>query len=86
MESWEDIWQGSMDALEEKDQGIIERLLSGGVLGKVQQATTAAQVAGNGANSEAIASGDAFGKGITIYGRWTACTLASGTVVVYYGK
>ena len=46
---------------------------------------TAAQVAGNGANSEAIASGDLFGKGTTLYGRWTACTLASGTVVVYYG-
>ena len=46
---------------------------------------TASQVAGNGANSEAIAAADEFGKGTTLYGRWTACTLASGTVVVYYG-
>ena len=46
---------------------------------------TAAQVAGNGTNSEAIAAADEFGKGATLYGRWTACTLASGTVMVYYG-
>ena len=46
---------------------------------------TAAQVAGNGTNSEAIAAADEFGKGATLYGRWTACTLASGTVIVYYG-
>ncbi len=46
---------------------------------------TAAQVDGNGANSEAIAAADEFGKGTTLYGRWTACTLASGTVIVYYG-
>ena len=46
---------------------------------------TAAQVDGNGTNSEAIAAADEFGKGTTLYGRWTACTLASGTVVVYYG-
>ncbi len=46
---------------------------------------TAAQVTGNGVNSEAIAAADEFGKGTTLYGRWTACTLASGTVVVYYG-
>ena len=46
---------------------------------------TAAQVDGNGANSEVIAAADEFGKGTTLYGRWTACTLASGTVVVYYG-
>jgi hypothetical protein len=47
---------------------------------------TASQVTANGANSEAIASGDEFPKGVTIYGRWTACTLASGTVIVYYGE
>jgi len=46
---------------------------------------TAAQVTGNGANSEAIVAADEFGKGTTLYGRWTACTLASGTVIVYYG-
>jgi len=46
---------------------------------------TAAQVTGNGANSEAIAAADEFGKGTTLYGRWTVCTLASGTVIVYYG-
>tara|TARA_R100001129_G_scaffold163678_1_gene129401 strand:- start:1420 stop:1773 length:354 start_codon:yes stop_codon:yes gene_type:complete len=46
---------------------------------------TAAQVTSNGANSEAIASADEFPKGVTIYGRWTACTLASGKVIVYYG-
>ena len=47
---------------------------------------TANQVNGNGPNSEAIAAADLFAKGITLYGRWTACTLASGTVVVYYGE
>lgn len=46
---------------------------------------TAAQVTANGANSEAIASADEFATGVTIYGRWTACTLAAGKVVVYYG-
>ncbi len=46
---------------------------------------TASQVTSNGANSEAIAATDQFPAGVTIYGRWTACTLAEGTVVVYYG-
>lgn len=46
------------------------------------------QVAPNGANSEAIATGSSgtpFPTGITIYGRWTHCTLATGKVIVYYG-
>ena len=46
---------------------------------------TASQVTANGANSEAIAAADEFAKGLTIYGRWTACTLASGKAIVYYG-
>ena len=40
-------------------------------------------VAQNGAQAEAIASGDTFPAGITIYGRWTAVTLAAGTVIMY---
>tara|TARA_R100000234_G_scaffold92236_2_gene60412 strand:- start:1017 stop:1346 length:330 start_codon:yes stop_codon:yes gene_type:complete len=46
---------------------------------------TASQVTANGANSEAIAAADEFPTGMTIVGRWTACTLAAGKVVVYYG-
>tara|TARA_R100000458_G_C8249741_1_gene226943 strand:- start:1026 stop:1409 length:384 start_codon:yes stop_codon:yes gene_type:complete len=46
---------------------------------------TGTQVAVNGTNSEAIAAADEFPTGITIYGRWTACTLAAGKVIVYYG-
>ena len=47
------------------------------------------QVDVNGANSEAIATGSSgtpFPTGITIYGRWTHCTLATGKVIVYYGQ
>jgi len=47
---------------------------------------TGGQVASNGANSEAIVASDLFPRGITIYGRWTRCTLASGRVIVYYGE
>jgi len=47
--------------------------------------STGAQADGNGANSEAIAAADEFGKGTTLYGRWLGCELASGIVVVYYG-
>ena len=45
-----------------------------------------AAATGNGANAEAIASGDAFPRGLTIYGRWSACTLADGTAVLYFGE
>ena len=47
---------------------------------------TQSQVAPNGTNSEAIVASDLFPRGITIYGRWTHCTLASGRVIVYYSE
>ena len=47
---------------------------------------TGGQVVSNGTNSEAIVAGDLFPRGITIYGRWTRCTLASGRVIVYYSE
>jgi nucleoid-associated protein YgaU len=47
---------------------------------------SAAQVALNGANSDAIGATKIFPKGKTLFGRWTACTLASGEVIVYYGR
>jgi len=43
-----------------------------------------AAATGNGANAEAIASADAFPAGVTIFGKWSACTLASGTVILYF--
>jgi hypothetical protein len=44
------------------------------------------QVANNGANSEAIDSSNTFPKGKTIFGRWDAVTLATGSAIVYYGR
>jgi hypothetical protein len=43
-----------------------------------------ATAAGNGANAEAIVSGDSFPVGQWIYGRWSAITLAGGSVLVYF--
>ena len=48
--------------------------------------TVVATAVGNGLNAEAIASADAFPTGATIYGKWSACTLASGTVILYFGE
>jgi len=45
-----------------------------------------ATAAGNGANAEAIASGDNFPVGQWIYGRFSACTLADGAVFLYFGE
>ncbi len=47
---------------------------------------TAAQVALNGTNSEAIDSSNTFPKGKVLFGRWTAVTLATGSAIVYYGR
>ena len=46
-ESFEDIIKKSEEALAGENKNFIEKLLSGGAIGKFQQATTAAQVAGN---------------------------------------
>ena len=35
-------------------------------------------------NAEAIASGDSFPVGQWIYGRWSAITLAGGSVILYF--
>jgi glucose-6-phosphate isomerase len=43
-----------------------------------------ATAAGNGVNAEAIASGDSFPVGQWIYGRWSAVTLAGGSVILYF--
>jgi len=54
-ENFEDIVAGSEAALDPSNKNFIERLLSGGAIGKLQQATTAAQVAANIAILEANA-------------------------------
>ena len=38
-----------------------------------------------GVNGDAVDSSNTFPKGTTIYGQWTAFTLASGAVVAYQG-
>jgi len=38
-----------------------------------------------GGNGDAIDSSNTFPKGMTIFGQWTAFTLATGTVVAYQG-
>lgn len=45
---------------------------------------TAAQTAISAANTDTSAS-ETFPKGVTIYGRWTTFTLASGLVMAYRG-
>ena len=46
-----------------------------------------AAATGNGVNAEAIASGDAFPTGVTIFGRWSACTLVTGgSAILYFGE
>ena len=52
--------------------------------------TTANIAAANGTNSDAIGTSDVFPKGVTIYGRWKAVTLNTGTTaasqaIVYFG-
>ena len=39
----------------------------------------------SGGNGDAIDSSNTFPQGVTIFGRWTAFTLASGSVVAYIG-
>jgi len=46
---------------------------------------TAAAI-GNGANAEAIVSGDNFPVGQWIYGRFSDCQLADGAVFVYFAQ
>ena len=37
-------------------------------------------------NGQAITTSDTFPAGMTIYGQWTAITLASGTIIAYQGS
>jgi hypothetical protein len=46
---------------------------------------TGTQTANNGANSEAIDSGNTFPAGVTVFGRYSALTLATGSAIVYFG-
>ena len=39
----------------------------------------------SGGNGDAIDSSNTFPQGLTIFGRWTAFTLASGSVIAYLG-
>ena len=39
-----------------------------------------------GGNGDAIDSSNSFPAGMTIYGQWTAFTLASGTIIAYQGS
>ena len=39
----------------------------------------------SGGNGDAIDSSNTFPQGITVFGRWTGFTLASGAVVAYLG-
>jgi len=39
----------------------------------------------SGGNGDAIDSSNTFPTGMTIFGRWTGFTLASGTVIAYIG-
>jgi len=61
-------------------------LLTADVVTDAAYIGTATQIALNGTNSNAITNTKIFPKGKTLFGRWTACTLVSGEVVVYYGK
>jgi len=44
--------------------------------------STSSSISTNGA----ITGTESFPKGVTIYGRWTSITLASGRVIAYVGK
>jgi len=48
--------------------------------------TVVAAATGNGVNAEAIVNTDPFPEGITIYGKWSACTLASGSAYLYFAQ
>ena len=48
--------------------------------------STTATAVGNGVNASAIASGDNFPAGQWVYGRFSACTLADGSVFLYLGE
>lgn len=43
-----------------------------------------AAVGANGTNADSIANTVQFPKGVTLFGRWSAVTLADGAVVLYF--
>tara|TARA_R100000808_G_scaffold19141_2_gene41671 strand:+ start:1964 stop:2269 length:306 start_codon:yes stop_codon:yes gene_type:complete len=47
--------------------------------------SSSAYIGTSGGNGDAVDSSNTFPKGTTIYGQWTAFTLASGAVVAYQG-
>ena len=49
-------------------------------------AGTITPVTANGTNADAIPNTETFPKGVTIYGRWTAVTLAAGAVIMYFAE
>lgn len=46
---------------------------------------TQGQTANNGANSERVDSGNTFPAGVTVFGRYSALTLATGSAIAYFG-
>jgi len=46
---------------------------------------TEAQTTNNGTNSELVDSGNTFPAGVTVFGRYSALTLATGSAIVYFG-
>tara|TARA_R110002012_G_scaffold3226_2_gene15045 strand:- start:870 stop:1250 length:381 start_codon:yes stop_codon:yes gene_type:complete len=48
---------------------------------------TSTPVGANGTNADVIATDgtETFTKGTTLFGRWTAVTLASGRIIMYFG-
>ena len=65
---------------------------SGTTRAQINSFGVATQTAKNGANSTAVDSSNVFPKGLTIYGRWTALSAASGGInstggcIAYFGK
>ena len=46
---------------------------------------TGAQTTNNGTNSERVDSGNTFPAGVTVFGRYSALTLATGSAIAYFG-
>jgi len=75
------------DVLTPDTSGYLDGTTGAAGTGAAAYIGTTAVVGANGTNADVIATdgNDTFTKGTALFGRWTAVTLASGKIVMYFG-
>ena len=75
------------DLLTPDTSGYLDGTTGAAGTGAAAYVGTSTPVGANGTNADVIATDgtETFSKGTALFGRWTAVTLASGRIIMYFG-